>query len=190
MSSVVGRLAIPFGGVYASSKWALEALAETSSYELAPFGVDVAIVQPGAYDTNIGNSRIGPDDVAREGAYGEVTPLAANVSGALTRGRGARPGRGRRAIFALAGQPAGTRPLRTPVPHDPAVAAINDAVAPIQRAVIESFGLSELLPKARHSREREAFLAVYALGARRVVRRCGHRSKKPAGAVLSAVTSA
>src|SRR5271165_4899655 len=49
VSSVVGRLAIPFGGVYGSSKWALEALAETLSYELGPLGVDVAIVQPGAY---------------------------------------------------------------------------------------------------------------------------------------------
>ena len=147
VSSVVGRLAIPFGGVYASSKWALEALAETSSYELAPFGVEVAIVQPGAYDTNIGNSRIGPDDAERDAAYDRVTPLAANVFGALT---AAAAGRDTReiadAIFALAEQPAGTRPLRTPVPNDPSVAAINDVHAPIQRAMLESLGVSELLP--------------------------------------------
>src|SRR6202140_565566 len=54
VTSVVGRYTLPFGGVYASSKWALEALAESSSYELAPLGVDVAIVQPAAYETNIG----------------------------------------------------------------------------------------------------------------------------------------
>ena len=46
VSSVVGRVALPFGGIYTASKWALEALAEVSSYELAPFGVDIAIVQP------------------------------------------------------------------------------------------------------------------------------------------------
>ena len=149
VSSVVGRLAIPFGGVYASSKWALEALAETSSYELAPFGIDVAIVQPGAYDTNISNSRTGPDDGARLGAYDKVTPLAANVFGALSAAAAGRdPGEIADAIFALAEQPAGTRALRTPVPHDAAVAALNDAHAPIQRAVLESFGLRELLPKA------------------------------------------
>ena len=148
VSSVVGRLVLPFGGVYASSKWALEALAETSSYELAPLGVDVAIVQPGAYDTNIGNSRVGPDDIAREAAYGEVTPLAANVFGALASAAAGRdPSEVAEAIFALAEQPVGTRRLRTPVPHNPAVAAINDAVAPIQREVLVNFGVGELLPK-------------------------------------------
>jgi NAD(P)-dependent dehydrogenase (short-subunit alcohol dehydrogenase family) len=148
VSSVVGRLALPFGGVYASSKWALEALAETSSYELAPFGVEIAIVQPGAYGTNISNSRTGPDDEDRLGAYSKVTPLAANVFGALTASaEGRESSEVADAIFALAEQPAGTRALRTPVPHDPSVAAINDFHAPIQRAVLERFGLGELLPK-------------------------------------------
>jgi NAD(P)-dependent dehydrogenase (short-subunit alcohol dehydrogenase family) len=149
VSSVVGRTILPFGGVYVSSKWALEALAETSSYELAPFGIDVAIVQPGAYDTNISNSRIGADDAERLQAYAQVTSLAANVSGAL---RAAADGRDPRevadAIFALAEQPAGTRALRTPVPSDAAVSAINDAVGPIQRQLLVDFGVSELLPKS------------------------------------------
>jgi len=148
VSSVVGRLAIPFGGVYASSKWALEALAETSSYELAPFGVDVAIVQPGAYETNISNSRIDADDADRLSAYDQVTPLAANIFGALSAAtEGRDPGEVADAIFALAEQPAGTRALRTPVPHDAAVAALNEAHAPVQRALLEGFGLSELMPK-------------------------------------------
>jgi NAD(P)-dependent dehydrogenase (short-subunit alcohol dehydrogenase family) len=149
VSSVAGRLAIPFGGVYSSSKWALEALAETSSYELVPFGVDVAIVQPGAYGTNISNSRSGPDDAERVNAYGRVTPLAANVFGALSASAAGRdPREVADAIFALAEQPAGTRPLRTPVPSNPGVAAINDAVAPIQHDAVASFGLIELLPRA------------------------------------------
>jgi NAD(P)-dependent dehydrogenase (short-subunit alcohol dehydrogenase family) len=70
VTSVVGRYTFPFGGVYASSKWALEALAESSSYELGPLGVDVAIVQPTAYETNIGNSGVGPDDEQRLSGYG------------------------------------------------------------------------------------------------------------------------
>lgn len=147
VASVVGRYTFPFGGVYASSKWALEALAESSSYELAPLGVDVAIVEPAAYETNISNSRVGPDDERRLSGYGAVTPLAANVFGALassTQGRDAREVAD--AILALAEQPAGTRPLRTPVPADPAATAMNAAAAPIQRQVLESFGLSELLP--------------------------------------------
>lgn len=148
VSSVVGRFTFPFGGVYASSKWALEALAESSSYELAPLGVDVAIVQPGAFGTNISNSRTGPDDTARLEGYADVTPLAANVFGALTAAAADRDPRDvAEAIFALAAQPAGARALRTPVPDDAEIIAINDAVEPIQRGFMESFGLDALLPK-------------------------------------------
>lgn len=148
VTSVVGRYTLPFGGVYAASKWALEALAETSSYELAPLGVDVAIVQPAAYETNIGNSRTGPDDEDRLSGYGAVAPLAANVFGGLaasTQGRDSREVAD--AIFALAERPQGARPLRTPVPAEPAVTAFNAAVAPIQQEVLENFGLGALLPK-------------------------------------------
>jgi len=60
VGSVVGRFTMPFNGIYSSSKWAIEALAEAFSYELRPFGVDVAIGEPGAYATNIGNVMIRP----------------------------------------------------------------------------------------------------------------------------------
>ncbi len=148
VTSVVGRYTMPFGGVYSSSKWALEALAESSSYELAPLGVDVAIVQPAAYATNISNSGVGPDDEQRLSGYSAVTPLMANIFSALestTEGRNSREVAD--AIFAIAEMPAGTRPLRTPVPGEPAITGINAAVAPIQRQVMENLGLAELLPK-------------------------------------------
>jgi NAD(P)-dependent dehydrogenase (short-subunit alcohol dehydrogenase family) len=146
VSSVVGRLVFPFGGVYTASKWALEALAETASYELAPFGIDVAIVQAGAYHTNL--TGIDPDDVQRLTGYSEVTPLAANVGNALEKAAAGRDSREvAEAIFALAQRPAGKRPLRTPVPSNPAVAAINAAVAPLQRGFVAAFGLDVLLPK-------------------------------------------
>ena len=120
-----------------------------SSYELAPLGVDIAIVEPAAYQTNIGNSGVQPDDAQRLTGYSEVTPLMANIFGALettTQGRDSREVAD--AIFAIAQRPAGARPLRTPVPAEPEVTAINDAVAPIQRKLLEHLGLSELLPKA------------------------------------------
>lgn len=56
VSSVVGRFVMPFTGIYTASKFAIEALAESFSYELRPFAVDVAIVEPGAYATNIFNA--------------------------------------------------------------------------------------------------------------------------------------
>jgi NAD(P)-dependent dehydrogenase (short-subunit alcohol dehydrogenase family) len=61
MSSMSGRSALPGLGAYAASKFALEALGEAWRHELAPFGVRVVLVEPGAYRTEIfgRNRRLG-----------------------------------------------------------------------------------------------------------------------------------
>jgi NAD(P)-dependent dehydrogenase (short-subunit alcohol dehydrogenase family) len=51
VSSVAGIVAAPFGGVYAMSKWALEAMSEALHYELSPTGVRVAVIEPGGFPT-------------------------------------------------------------------------------------------------------------------------------------------
>jgi NAD(P)-dependent dehydrogenase (short-subunit alcohol dehydrogenase family) len=48
MSSVVGRIVLPPGAAYSSTKWALEALVEALAIEVAPFGVQTALLEPGA----------------------------------------------------------------------------------------------------------------------------------------------
>jgi len=149
VSSVVGRLVFPFGGVYASSKWALEALAEASSYELSPFGIDVAIVQPGAYPTDIFGKVVGADDAARVAGYGDDLAKYNDVLtvGLIAASQGRDPGDVADAILHLANAPAGTRALRTTVPAGEDAAEINAAVAPIQRAALAARGLGDLLPK-------------------------------------------
>jgi NAD(P)-dependent dehydrogenase (short-subunit alcohol dehydrogenase family) len=149
VSSIVGRLVLPLGGVYGASKFALEALAEASSYELAPFGIDVAIVQPGAYPTEISSKGSDADDAARTESYGSVvTTVASAIHSALAGVAQTRDSADvAHAIVALANAPAATRPLRTTVPADPATDAINNATAPVQRQVIEAIGLGDLLPK-------------------------------------------
>jgi NAD(P)-dependent dehydrogenase (short-subunit alcohol dehydrogenase family) len=150
VSSIVGRLVIPSGGVYGASKFALEALAEASSYELAPFGIDVAIVQPGAYPTDISAKGSGADDAARAESYGDLDAIIGGAIDAALGGVAKTRDSAdvARAIVALANAPAGTRPLRTTVPADPATDAINAATAPVQAQVIEALGLGDLLPKA------------------------------------------
>ena len=47
ITSVVGRIAVPAQSPYVASKWALEGISEELAQELAPFGIRVAIVEPG-----------------------------------------------------------------------------------------------------------------------------------------------
>jgi len=53
MGSISGRMATPFTGAYAASKFALEALTDALRLELAPWGISVSIVEPGAVATPI-----------------------------------------------------------------------------------------------------------------------------------------
>jgi NAD(P)-dependent dehydrogenase (short-subunit alcohol dehydrogenase family) len=48
MSSVAGRIVLPPGAAYAATKWALEALVEGLAIEVAPFGLEAALLEPGA----------------------------------------------------------------------------------------------------------------------------------------------
>jgi NADP-dependent 3-hydroxy acid dehydrogenase YdfG len=48
MSSVLGRVVLPPSAGYAATKWALEALVEALAIEVAPFGVQAALLEPGA----------------------------------------------------------------------------------------------------------------------------------------------
>jgi len=52
VSSVIGRVATPGGGAYAGSKFALEAMSDALRAEVADFGVDVVLVEPGPVETD------------------------------------------------------------------------------------------------------------------------------------------
>ena len=63
VTSISGRLSGSPMGAYAASKFALEALSECLAQEVAPFGVRVAIVEPGIIDTSMAE-RISTDSDA------------------------------------------------------------------------------------------------------------------------------
>jgi NAD(P)-dependent dehydrogenase (short-subunit alcohol dehydrogenase family) len=58
VSSVGGSIGLPVLSAYHSTKFALEGLSESISYELEPFGIRVVIIEPGVIRTNIMNSSI------------------------------------------------------------------------------------------------------------------------------------
>jgi NAD(P)-dependent dehydrogenase (short-subunit alcohol dehydrogenase family) len=53
VSSLSGRFAAPGGGAYCASKFALEAISDAWRVELAPFGVQVVVIEPAFYATSI-----------------------------------------------------------------------------------------------------------------------------------------
>jgi NAD(P)-dependent dehydrogenase (short-subunit alcohol dehydrogenase family) len=53
LSSISGRIGFPGVGSYAASKFALEGWAETLRLEMKPLGVQVVLVEPGSFETDI-----------------------------------------------------------------------------------------------------------------------------------------
>ena len=58
ISSGAGRFGFPTGSAYVSTKFAVEGLSESMSYELEPFGINVVIVEPGVIRSNFGDGSI------------------------------------------------------------------------------------------------------------------------------------
>ena len=55
VSSGLGHVTMPVIGYYCSSKWAFEAIHESLALEIKPFGINVTIIEPGAYATEFGS---------------------------------------------------------------------------------------------------------------------------------------
>jgi len=53
VSSIGGRMAMAFGGPYHASKYGVEAVADCLRQELRPWGIAVALIEPGSIDTPI-----------------------------------------------------------------------------------------------------------------------------------------
>ncbi|PCI36441.1 MAG: short-chain dehydrogenase, partial [Elusimicrobia bacterium] len=71
ISSVVGRVNLPFFGPYTASKWALEALVEGYRAELPGFGIESILVEPGGFPTEIFDKMSTPSDKKRVRDYGK-----------------------------------------------------------------------------------------------------------------------
>jgi len=75
VGSIAGRSALPFLGAYAASKHALEAIADSLRLELAPFGIDVSIIEPGTIATPIWTKSAAVADALRERMPAELGEL-------------------------------------------------------------------------------------------------------------------
>lgn len=96
ISSFGGQLSMPGFGAYCAAKFALEGLSEALAAEVAPFGIRVLIVEPGAFRTEFGGQRMHRSQIIE--AYAASTgPTRAAVDGM----DGTQPGDPRKAARAI-----------------------------------------------------------------------------------------
>jgi len=142
ISSGAGRVVLPSAGFYCASKFALEALAEAYSYELAAQGIESVIVQPGAYETPVFGNTVKAADEARTNTYGAVKEIPAKLNAALSSTAG-NAQEVADAVLRIIETPAGEKQLRYFVsPQDFGLNEINALAKRVQASVIEAFGLA------------------------------------------------
>jgi NAD(P)-dependent dehydrogenase (short-subunit alcohol dehydrogenase family) len=152
ISSLLGRISLPFYGPYNASKWAMEALAENYRVELSGFGIDNCIVEPGGYPTTFMTNFMKPSDESRFESYGDFMHMPQQLfdgfEGALANNPEQKPQYVADAIANLIATPAGERSFRTVVDNmgmgthiDP----YNDQLEQIMFGIYNAFQMDGML---------------------------------------------
>jgi NADP-dependent 3-hydroxy acid dehydrogenase YdfG len=150
VSSGLGRIVIPVVALYGSTKFALEAISDAYRYELKACGVEVTVVQPGAYPTELGS--VDPDgaDQARAKGYGALEGALESFHKRAIAMKSSpnapNPQEVADAIVKLIETPAGQRPARIAVDamKSPLVPRLNEAHAQAQRELLQGMGMGSL----------------------------------------------
>jgi NAD(P)-dependent dehydrogenase (short-subunit alcohol dehydrogenase family) len=146
ISSGLGRVIMPFVGIYNASKFALEALSEGLNYELRTFGVDVVVIEPGAYATDFNHSMLQPADNERLSEYGHLAQMPAKMFAAMQMMIGNNPANPQDIADAVKNymdMPAGQRPMRVVSSPDggKGIMMINETCAHVQGKMMKFFGM-------------------------------------------------
>ncbi|MEM7076888.1 MAG: SDR family oxidoreductase [Pseudomonadota bacterium] len=152
VSSLLGRVALPFYGPYNATKWALEAMSETYRAELSAFGVEVALVEPGGFPTGFVANLMPPTSRDRDAGYGDMAAAPetslAGFEAFLAENPQQEPQIVSDAVLAIVDAPHGRRPFRTEVDRigmgDP-LKAYNDHLEQITQGLFGNLGIDGLL---------------------------------------------
>ncbi len=81
LSSIGGKVVFPGGGVYHATKHSVEALSDAMRFEVAGFGVDVVIIEPGLIRTEFGNTAANSlADAGDHGPYAEFNDAVGDAT--------------------------------------------------------------------------------------------------------------
>jgi NAD(P)-dependent dehydrogenase (short-subunit alcohol dehydrogenase family) len=100
VSSMGGRLTFPGGGVYHATKHAVEALSDALRFEVAGFGVDVIVIEPGLIKTQFAEAALGSmaGELPTDGPYAEFNVAVGRETAGAYEGPLARLGAGPEAV--------------------------------------------------------------------------------------------
>ena len=161
ISSVAGRMAVPFFGVYHASKWGLEGYSQALRAELASSGVDVVVVEPGPFTTALFPSSPKPaDQDQRASTYPPVVHETFESMGSAFEELFASdetptdPAMVVDRIVELADMAPGSRPFRSVVGVDFGVDELNQSTEPHHHGVLEAMRLTEFAALAAPSRRK------------------------------------
>lgn len=150
VSSGFGRFSFPFFAVYGASKFGLEGLSEGLHYEAKPLGIDVAIVQPGGFPTEMYQKNyVSSDPSVNEGykAIADIPEKMGAAVGQMMEEIKPNPQDVADAVLKLINSKKGKRPLRTVV--DPSTGkmtrAANESVQVEYSKVLRAYGMGDLL---------------------------------------------
>ncbi len=149
-SSVLGRFSSPFMTFYNAAKFAVEGISEGLHYEVRPLGIDVAILQPGAFPTEIFAKAGKSSDASVIAGYGTLADIPEQIGAGMAKlfeDHKPDPQQVADAVLHLIELPKGKRPLRTVVDNltGSIVEKANDQVEEGYKNFVTAFGLQELL---------------------------------------------
>ena len=148
-SSLVGQISPPFFSTYSATKHALGGYVQGLRYEVSPFGVDIALVQPGPFGTGLLGGGKPPARLDVLASYGELVDVPAamgqHFATFLQSEQAPKPQLVVDAYLALADMPAGKRPTRTVVGITWGVDEMNAGKQPIQDRVLKEMQLDGVL---------------------------------------------
>ena len=148
-SSIAGRVSVPFFGTYCATKHALEAYSQSLRYEVAPFGIDIALVEPGPFPSNLlaaGKPPALQDVLASYGDLGQVpTAMIDGFAQMLSSDEAPDPQLVVDTYLALADAAPGKRPTRTVVGITWGVDEMNAFTQPRQDALLKEMQLDGVL---------------------------------------------
>jgi len=83
ISSMGANFVFPGGGIYHATKYAVDAMSDALRWEVAGFGIDVVIVQPGLIRTEFGETAASATPASEDGPYGAFNAHVAGTTAAI-----------------------------------------------------------------------------------------------------------